>query len=85
MHIFIPRPFTRVWITTAAVVALFATTVQSAHACISYCIEHYGNLTQVAPNVWWELSHCSQTETMSGPVYITCYYHEYDFSHVPPG
>lgn len=56
------------------VVTLLAVTAQSASACISTCVARYGSIIRTPDGNYYELDRCVQTETMDGPVYITCYY-----------
>jgi hypothetical protein len=64
----------------AGAIVLTAVTVDQAHACWSHCVHHYGSITQMSPGVFHELTYCTQSETRDGPVYIKCYYKQYDFS-----
>jgi hypothetical protein len=72
----------RLWTSVAGAVVLSAVTADQAHACWSHCVAHYGAITQTAPGVFRELVSCTQSETREGPVYITCFYKEYDFATV---
>lgn len=63
-----------------AAMLMTAFTADTAHACMATCIARYGLLTQKSLGVWWEMVSCTSSETVDGPVYITCYYVEYDFN-----
>jgi hypothetical protein len=66
-------------ISSAIALVLLVTTAGTANACIATCSSKVGTLFK-RDGYWWELVSCIQTETMDGPVYVTCTYRTYPAS-----